>query len=106
MQRGYQCIDPGGGSQPGPAEVASEQAAALEQTSASLEEMASMTKRNAESAQAAKVLVGEARQAADTGVVDVENMTAAMDAVKTSSEQITKSSRRSMKSLFKRTFWR
>jgi methyl-accepting chemotaxis protein len=74
----------------GLAEGASEQAAAIEETSASLEEMASMTKRNAESAQAAKNLVGQARQAADTGVTDVERMTAAMDAVKTSSEQITK----------------
>ncbi len=72
------------------AEGASEQAASIEETSASLEEMASMTKRNAESAQAAKNLVGQARQAADTGVADVEHMTAAMDAVKTSSEQITK----------------
>ena len=74
----------------GLAEGASEQAASIEETSASLEEMASMTKRNAESAQAAKVLVSQARQAADTGVTDVENMTAAMDAVKSSSEQITK----------------
>jgi methyl-accepting chemotaxis protein len=74
----------------GLAEGASEQAASIEETSASLEEMASMTKRNAESAQAAKTLAGQARQAADTGVTDVEHMTAAMDAVKSSSEQITK----------------
>jgi methyl-accepting chemotaxis protein len=74
----------------GLAEGASEQAASIEETSASLEEMASMTKRNAESAQAAKTLAGQARQAADTGVADVEHMTAAMDAVKSSSEQITK----------------
>jgi methyl-accepting chemotaxis protein len=72
------------------AEGASEQAASLEETSASLEEMASMTKRNAESAQTAKSLVGQTRQAADTGVADVEKMSVAMDEVKTSSEQITK----------------
>ena len=72
------------------AEGASEQAASLEETSASLEEMASMTKRNAESAQTAKALVGQTRQAADTGVADVEKMSVAMDEVKTSSEQITK----------------
>jgi methyl-accepting chemotaxis protein len=46
------------------AEGASEQAASLEETSASLEEIASMTKRNAESATQAKALSDETRRAA------------------------------------------
>lgn len=72
------------------ARSASEQAASLEETSASLEEMSSMTKRNAASAQSAKSLAGQARHAANTSGVDVEQMTTAMAQVKTSSEQITK----------------
>lgn len=72
------------------AEGASEQAASLEETGASLEEMASMTQRNAESAQAAEKLAGEARAATEAGSRDVQQMTMAMDAVNTSSEEITK----------------
>ena len=69
---------------------ASQQAASLEETSASLEEMSSMTKRNAENAQSAKSLANETRAAADTGAGDMQAMSAAMDAIKSSSDGISK----------------
>jgi methyl-accepting chemotaxis protein len=72
------------------AEGASEQAAALEQTSASLEEMSSMTKRNAENARKANALAEEARGAADKGAGDMKAMSAAMEAIKVSSDDIAK----------------
>jgi hemerythrin-like metal-binding protein len=72
------------------AEGASEQAASLEETSASLEEMSSMTKRNAENAQKANDFAKQARSAADKGVGDMQAMIAAMEAIKTSSDDIAK----------------
>ena len=72
------------------AEGASEQAASLEETSASLEELSSMTKRNADSATSAKSLSGETRLAAEAGNADVTDMRQAMDAIKTSSNDIAK----------------
>ena len=72
------------------AEGASEQASSLEETSSSLEEMASMTKRNAENAQTANDLAKKARQAADKGAADMQTMNAAMEAIKTSSDDIAK----------------
>jgi methyl-accepting chemotaxis protein len=72
------------------AEGASEQAAALEETSSSLEEMSSMTRRNAETAGKVKELGSQARQAGDLGVEDMNAMTKAMDAIKTSSDDIAK----------------
>jgi methyl-accepting chemotaxis protein len=72
------------------AEGASEQAASLEETSASLEEMASMTKRNAENAEHARALAGQTRAAADTGATDMRQMSAAMDEIKSSSDNIAK----------------
>jgi len=72
------------------AEGASEQAASLEESSSSLEELSSMTKRNAESAVSAKGFSGEARSAADTGNGDMTEMREAMDAIKTSSNDIAK----------------
>lgn len=72
------------------AEGASEQAASLEETSASLEEITSMTKRNADNADAAKTLANQTRQAADTGAGDMTLMTGAMDAIKVSSDNIAK----------------
>ncbi len=70
------------------AETTSEQAASLEETSASLEEIASMTRRNAESAQTAKTLAEQTRAAANTGATGMEQMSGAMDAIKTSSDNI------------------
>ena len=72
------------------AEGAGEQAASLEETSSSLEEMSSMTKRNAENAQKANDLAKQARVAADKGVGDMQAMSAAMEALKVSSDDIAK----------------
>jgi methyl-accepting chemotaxis protein len=72
------------------AEGSSEQAASLEETSSSLEEMSSMTRRNAESADKANVLAQQTRAAADNGATDMEAMTTAMEAIKTSSADIAK----------------
>ena len=72
------------------AEGASDQAASLEETSASLEEMSSMTKRNAENAQKANDLAKQARSAADNGVGDMQAMSSAMQAIKASSDDISK----------------
>lgn len=70
------------------AEGASEQAASLEETGASLEEMSSMTRRNSDNAQSAKELAGQTRQSATAGTTDVQQMTGAMEAMKTSSDNI------------------
>ena len=78
------------GSSQSLAEGSSEQAASLEETSSSLEEMASMTKRNSENAQKANDLAKQARAAADKGVIDMQTMSAAMDAIKVSSDDIAK----------------
>lgn len=72
------------------AEGASEQAASLEETSSSLEEMASMTRRNSENSQKANELARQARSAADKGVADMHAMSAAMEAIKISSDDIAK----------------
>jgi methyl-accepting chemotaxis protein len=69
---------------------ASQQAAALEETSSSLHEIASMTQRNSENAKNAKSLSLEARQTADAGAADMEGMKAAMSAIKGSSTEISK----------------
>jgi methyl-accepting chemotaxis protein len=72
------------------AQGAGEQAASIEETSSSLEELSSMTKRNAENAQKANELAKQARLAADKGSTDMQTMSAAMDAIKTSSDDIAK----------------
>lgn len=72
------------------AEGASQQAASLEETSSSLEEMSCMTKQNAENAQKAKELASQTRQAADAGTSNIKEMNLAMDAIKQSSGDISK----------------
>lgn len=72
------------------AEAASEQAASLEETSASLEEMSSMTQRNNDSAQEARQMANQTRQSAETGVADMDEMVKAVDAIKQSSDDISK----------------
>ena len=72
------------------AEGATQQAASLEETSSSLHEMASMTTRNSENAQNAKALANQARQTADAGAADMEQMKAAMSAIKGASVEIAK----------------
>ena len=72
------------------AEGSSAQAAALEESSASLEEMAGMTRRNAENADTAKTLANQARAAADSGSNDMREMQVAMQAIQSSSNEISK----------------
>jgi methyl-accepting chemotaxis protein len=72
------------------AEGASQQAASLEETSSSLNEMASMTRRSSENAKNAKTLANETRDTADNGAADMGQMKAAMGAIKDSSVEISK----------------
>jgi methyl-accepting chemotaxis protein len=72
------------------ADGASNQAASLEETSASLEEVSSMTERNGENAQRTTGLAKQARSAGDQGAVDMQAMSAAMEAIKASSDDIAK----------------
>ena len=72
------------------AEGASEQAASLEETSSSLEEISSMTRRNTEGAKRAKEISGQTRAAVDTCATDMAQMQTAMDAIKASSDDISK----------------
>ncbi len=69
---------------------ATQQASSLEETSSSLHEMSSMTSRNSENAQNAKTLANQTRQTADAGAADMEQMKAAMSAIKGSSVEISK----------------
>jgi methyl-accepting chemotaxis protein len=72
------------------AEGSSSQAASLEESSASLEEMAGMTRRNAENADNAKQLANQARTASDSGSNDMREMQQAMQAIQSSSAEISK----------------
>lgn len=72
------------------ADGSSRQAASLEESSASLEEMAGMTRKNAENAQSAKALANQTRSAADVGAEDMKEMKAAMSAIQASSSEISK----------------
>jgi methyl-accepting chemotaxis protein len=72
------------------ADGATTQAASLEETSSSLEEVAAMTKRNAEAAGHAKTLSAEARATADTGAGRMQAMQVAMTGIKDASQEITK----------------
>ena len=69
---------------------ASEQAASLEEVSATLEELVSMTKRNADNAQSGKASAASARAAAETGAQEMERMQSAMTAINQSSLEISK----------------
>ncbi len=72
------------------AEGATEQAAGLEETSSSLEEMSSMTKQNADNAQQANHLAGDARKAAENGTAAVGKMSKAIDDIQKSSTETAK----------------
>jgi len=72
------------------AEGAGEQAASLQETSASLEEIASMTARNAESAAQAKILSRDTNLAAEAGAQSIAAMQQAMAAIQESSAKIGK----------------
>ena len=72
------------------AEGASHQAASLEETSSSLEEISAMTRRNAENAQAATELARQTHRAADQGAASIDAMSRAMDSIKASSDDTAK----------------
>ncbi len=72
------------------AEGASEQAASLEETGASLTEMSSMIRRNADNASQANRETKETRRAADTGGTDLQAMNAAILDIKASGDDISK----------------
>lgn len=72
------------------AEGSSEQAASLEEISSSIEELTSMTKRNADNAQAGKTASNHARTAAETGAEEMARMQDAMNAIQQSSSDISK----------------
>ncbi len=72
------------------ADGAGSQAASIEETSASLEEISSMTKRNSEGANKTNDLAKQTRSAAERGVKDMSEMTAAMETIKVSSAEISK----------------
>lgn len=71
-------------------EGAGKQAESIEQTSSSLEQMSSVTKGNAENAQKANDLAKQTRTAADKGIADMQAMSAAMQDIKHSSDDIAK----------------
>lgn len=70
------------------AQGAAQQAAALEETSASMQEIVRMTNQNAENAVSANELMTQNMNAVRNGSDGMENMMAAMDRVKGSSEKI------------------
>lgn len=69
---------------------ASQQAASMEESSAALEEMASMVGQTATHAETAKQLSNETRIAAESGANEMKTMAEAMDAIRTSSDEISK----------------
>jgi methyl-accepting chemotaxis protein len=72
------------------AEGATQQAATLEETSASLTEITSLTRKNAESMQAAAGLVGETNRLVEDANRNLEAMVGSMKEINGSSEKISK----------------
>jgi hemerythrin-like metal-binding protein len=72
------------------AEGASDQAASLEETSASLEQMTSTTRNNADYARQAEDIASETRKAAEKGVANMQEMDAAMAAIRAAGDDISK----------------
>jgi methyl-accepting chemotaxis protein len=70
------------------AEGASEQAASIEETSASLEEISSMTRRNAQTAQSAKEFTAQTRHTAEAGVQGTKEMSRAMEGIRSASNEM------------------
>ncbi|MBI4658181.1 MAG: hypothetical protein HY735_04900 [Verrucomicrobia bacterium] len=69
---------------------ASEQAASMEESSAALEEMASMVSQTANHSDTAKQLANETRVAAEAGASEMKTMAEAMEAIRSSSDEISK----------------
>lgn len=72
------------------AEVASEQAATLEETSSSMEEIFAMTKRNADNAGQAKVMVGDAKSIVERVSNNMADMSKAIVEITKTSEETSK----------------
>jgi len=72
------------------AEGASEQAASLEETSSTMEELNSMTRRNGDNVRQANTLAKNATLAANKGAEEIQVMNQAMEDIKTASEGIAK----------------
>jgi len=72
------------------ADGATRQATALEETSASLVQLSSMTHQNTEKAEKTNQLVREARDSAEKGVHEMLAMSSAVEAIKLSSSEISK----------------
>jgi methyl-accepting chemotaxis protein len=72
------------------ADGSSSQAASLEQTSASLEEISSMSRQNANNANNAKTLATEARTVAESGAQSMKQMLDAMLAMQDSNNEVAK----------------
>ncbi len=72
------------------AEGSTHQAAALEETSATLEEISSMARSNAENAKLAQHSASETRTAAEQGATQMHQLTEAMNALRTSSDDVTR----------------
>jgi Methyl-accepting chemotaxis protein (MCP) signalling domain len=72
------------------AEGSTNQAAALEETSAALEEIAAMTRSNSSNAQQAQRSANDMRSSAEHGSEMIQLLTQAMDALRVSSEQVTR----------------
>lgn len=70
------------------AESSSTQAAAIEQTSASLEELSSMVATNAQNSVKARELASEARDFANRGATEMESLLQAMNEISQSSKKI------------------
>ena len=64
-----------------------QQAASLEDVSSSLEEMSAMTKQNAESAQQANLLAGQAKTSVGGGLSSMEKMSTAIKEIQVSSDK-------------------
>jgi methyl-accepting chemotaxis protein/methyl-accepting chemotaxis protein-1 (serine sensor receptor) len=69
---------------------ATEQAASLEETSASMEEMASMTRKNADNSQAAAGLMGQVEGLVQQSNTALTEMVASMAAIQASSQEVGK----------------
>ena len=72
------------------AQGANQQAASLEETSSSLVEIASMTKRSAETAQKVKDATDQTVQAGTAGTVEMQAMNEAIAGIKTASDDVAK----------------
>ena len=72
------------------AQGASEQASSLESTVASLEEIATMTRQNADNANSANSLMENSRQDVENGSHSMQEMVSSMESIKDSSAEISK----------------